>query len=277
MNALAREIVEKIAVPVPEPIERDHVDEAKERLILARQTHLDSLASKLHESRVRRVLEPVLAGTLVDQDPTYNDAISYVRDLGLVALSRPVRVANPIYREIIARVLSESTEDNVTVDPRSFVQTDGRLDFRKLLEEFAAFWVEHGEVLSRRDAYHEAAPQLVLMGFLHRIVNGGGYVAREYGVGRGRIDLHVRWPYTDSAGKRAWQQEAVEMKVWRDRGKDPLAQGLAQLLGYLKQLGLKKGALVIFDRRSDAPDIEQRTRFEQGSTEAGYEILVLRA
>jgi len=277
VNALAREVVEEISVPAPEPIERDHVDQAKERLILARQTHLDSLASKLHETRVRRMLEPVLAGTLADIDPTYDDSASYVRDLGLIAPNNPLRVANPIYREIIARVLASPVEGNVTVDPRSFVQAAGRLDFRKLLEEFAAFWVEHGEVLSRRDAYHEAAPQLVLMGFLHRIVNGGGYVAREYGVGRGRIDLHVRWPYTDGAGKRAWQQEAIEMKVWRDRGKDPLAQGLTQLGGYLKQLGLKKGTLVIFDRRSDAPDIEQRTRFEHVSTEDGYEVLVLRA
>ena len=264
-------------MPPPEPIVREHVDQAKERLILARQTHLDSLASKLHEPRVRRVLEPVLAGMLTDPDPTYNDDTSYVRDLGLIAAGPPVRIANPVYREIIARVLAESTEGNVTVDPRSFVLDDGRLDFRKLLEEFAAFWVENGEVLTRRDAYHEAAPQLVLMGFLHRIVNGGGYVAREYGVGRGRIDLHVRWPYTDSDGKRAWQQEAIEMKVWRDRGKDPLKQGLAQLGGYLKQLGLDHGTLVLFDRRTDALDIEQRTRFEHAVTDEGYDVLVLRA
>ena len=277
VNALAREVVEKIAVPPPEPISRDHIDQAKERLILARQTHLDSLASKLHEPRVRRVLEPILAGTLTDPDPTYNDDASYVRDLGLIAPGDPVRTANPIYREIIARVLSASIEGNVTADPRSFVLADGRLDFRKLLDEFVAFWVEHGEVLSRRDAYHEAAPQLVLMGFLHRIVNGGGYVAREYGVGRGRIDLHVRWPYTDSDGKRAWQQEAIELKVWRDRGKDPLARGLTQLAGYLKQLGLDRGTLVLFDRRSDAADIEERTRFEDAKTDEGHEVLVLRA
>jgi hypothetical protein len=102
-------------------------------------------------------------------------------------------------------------------------------------------------------------------------------VGREYGVGRGRIDLHVRWPYTDSDGKRAWQQEAIEMKVWRDRGKDPSTQGLGQLGGYLKQLGLDRGTLVLFDRRTDAQDIEQRTRFEQATTSEGYDVLVLRA
>jgi hypothetical protein len=49
-----------------------------------------------------------------------------------------------------------------------------------------------GEILTRKDAYHEVAPQLVLMAWLQRIVNGGGYVEREYGVGRGRTDLLVR-------------------------------------------------------------------------------------
>lgn len=78
-------------------------------------------------------------------------------------------------------------------------------------------------------------------------------------------------------GKRAWQLEAIEMKVWRDRGKDPLAQGLGQLGGYLKQLGLDNGTLVLFDRRSDAQDIEQRTRFERAVTDEGYDVLVLRA
>jgi hypothetical protein len=277
VNALAREVVEEMGVTPAEPILGDHVDQAKERLILARQTHLDSLAGKLHEPRVRRVLEPVLAGTLANLDAVYDDDALYVCDLGLIARGNPLRVANPIYREIIARVLASSVEGNVTVDPRSFVLPDGRLDFRKLLEEFAAFWTEHHEVLTRRDAYHEAAPQLVLMGFLHRIVNGGGYVAREYGVGRGRIDLSIRWPYTDGQGKRGWQQEAVEMKVWRDRAKDPLEQGLRQLGEYVKRLGLDRGTLVLFDRRSDAPDIEQRTRFEQAVTEQGFDVLVLRA
>jgi len=277
VNALAREVVEKIGVEPPTPITREHLDQAKERLVLARQTHLDSLVSKLHEPRVRRVMEPILAGSLAEPDLTYNDDVSYVRDLGLIAPGNPVQVANPIYREIIARVLSASIEGNVTVDPRSFVLPDGRLDFRNLLEEFAAFWREHGEVLTRRDAYHEAAPQLVLMGFLQRVVNGGGYVMREYGIGRGRIDLLVRWPYTDSDGKRCWQQEAVEMKVWSEHGKDPLAAGMKQLAEYLDRVGLDHGTLVLFDRRASAKDIEERTVFDRAVSDKGHEVVILRA
>ncbi|MCU0691988.1 MAG: hypothetical protein MUF54_11350, partial [Polyangiaceae bacterium] len=97
VNARAREVVEELGVPPPDPILGDPIDQAKERLILARQTHLVSLASKLHESRVRRVLEPVLAGTLAEFDAVYDDDASYVCDLGLIARGNPLRVANPIY------------------------------------------------------------------------------------------------------------------------------------------------------------------------------------
>jgi hypothetical protein len=47
------------------------VDEAKERLILTRATHLDSLVARLGEPRVRRVIEPLLAGILHTPDPAY--------------------------------------------------------------------------------------------------------------------------------------------------------------------------------------------------------------
>ena len=66
VNALAREVIEKIEVPVTEPITADHIDTAKERLILARATHLDSLLARLDEPRVRRVLEPMMAGDTVN-------------------------------------------------------------------------------------------------------------------------------------------------------------------------------------------------------------------
>ena len=268
--------MEEIAVPADQPIERKHIDEAKERLILARQTHLDSLVSKLHEERVRKVIEPLLAGTLVEPDVTYDDNASYVRDLGLITRVKPVQVANPIYREIIARVLSSAAEDNIVIDPRSFVTSEGKLEFRRLLGEFAAFWVEHGEVLTRRDAYHEAAPQLVIMAFLQRVVNGGGYVEREYGIGRGRIDLLVRWPFTGPDGKREWQCEALELKVWREGEPDPKAQGLKQLDQYLASLGLDHGTLVLFDRRAKAARIGKRTKFGKARTASGRAVVVLR-
>jgi AAA domain len=277
VNALAREIVEKMAVPPAEAIAAAHVEQAKERLILARATHLDSLVARLAEPRVKRFIEPVLAGTMDGPGDVYDDDLQYCRDLGLLSARNPIRIANPIYKEVTARVLADSVEGKVLAEPRSFVKPDGRLDFTRILQEFADFWREHGDILAASLTYHEVAPQLVLMAFLQRVVNGGGYIDREYGIGRGRIDLLIRWPYRDAAGAKAWQREALELKVWRDRQKDPLEKGLAQLDGYLDKAALTTGVLVIFDRRTGAEDIESRTRFEEAMTPAGRTVTLLRA
>ncbi|WP_437678329.1 ATP-binding protein [Sorangium sp. So ce131] len=276
-NALAREIVEEMRLPPTEPITAAHVDEAKERLILTRATHLDSLLARLREEPVRRVLEPILAGELPHHDPL-NEDHQYVTDLGLIAPDPPVRIANPIYREIIFRVLAGDTERAVLVERQGFIGPDGQLDMPRLLDAFAAFWREHGEVLAERTEYTEVAAQLVFMAFLHRIVNGGGLIDREIGIGKKRIDLLIRWPYTGEGGQRALQRVALELKVWRDRDKkgDPLPQGLAQLDQYLARLGLDEGVLVLFDLRSAAQPVEERTHLEQAITPSGRRVTVLR-
>ena len=125
--------------------------------------------------------------------------------------------------------------------------------------------------------YHDIAPRLVLMAYFQRVVNGGGYIDREVGVGRGRIDLLVRFACSDSAGQRPWQREALELKVWASGKPDPLPQGLRQLDGYLTQLGLDRGVLVIFDRRPNVQSAADRTRFEEMTTPGGCAVTVLRA
>jgi hypothetical protein len=114
------------------------------------------------------------------------------------------------------------------------------------------------------------------MAFLQRLVNGGGYVSREYGIGRGRIDLLIRWPYVEG-GKRAVQREAVELKLWHPGRPDPLPDGLRQLDDYLSRLSLDRGTLVIFDRRPDAPPIDERISFETTQTPSGRRVTLLRA
>jgi hypothetical protein len=272
VNALAREVVEKLGLAADLPITEAHVEDARERLILARATHLDSLVARLMEPRVRRIVEPIMAGALAGGD-TFDDDVAYVRDLGLIARDRPVRIANPIYREVIVRVLSGAAEEQIDVRPPAYVEADGRLSMARILEDFAVFWRTNGDVLAGKMPYHEVAPQLVLMAFLQRVVNGGGQVEREYGVGRGRIDLLVRWPLPGGDTQRA----ALELKVWAEGRPDPLAEGLLQLDAYLERLSLGEGTLVVFDRRSAARDVSGRTRFEDAVTVSGRVVRVLRA
>ena len=65
----------------------------------------------------------------------------------------------------------------------------------KLLAAFQAFFREHAEHWVERFQYKEAGPQLLLQAFLQRIVNSGGRIEREYGLGRVRTDLLVLWPW----------------------------------------------------------------------------------
>ncbi len=268
VNALARQMVEQLVPERSQALTAAHVDDAKESLVRRQDTHLDSLAERLREPRVRRILEPILAGAALGDVP--EDDLRFVQDLGLVRMARMggLEVANPLYREVIPRVLANTAMASMPQLPATWLRADGRLDTERLMETFLAFWRQHGQPLLGTAPYHEIAPHLVLMAFLHRVANGGGTLEREYAIGTGRMDLCLRYgPDT----------LALELKVWRDGEKDPLDEGLAQLDGYLAGLGLDGGWLVIFDRRGGQPPISERTRAAPAMSPAGRHVTVLRA
>ena len=271
VNALAAELVERVAGE-KDSIDTEDIDAAKEALILRQDTHLDSLIERLREPRVRRVIEPMLTGVDLGRETSLEDH-RYVRDLGLIVEgeSSNLEIANPIYHEIIPRALSSVAQAEIALDRRPFIAADGSLRFEALLAGFAIFWREHAESYLGRQPYSEAAAQLIFMAYLQRVVNGGGQVDREYGVGAGRIDLHVRWPRDDGSIDRY----AVELKVWRPGDPDPLEKGLDQLAAYLERLGLGRGVLIIFDARRSAPALTERMG-EENRRHAGKEIEIRR-
>jgi hypothetical protein len=251
VNALAYEIVGRMKVPTTTTITEDHLDEAAERIIVARATHIDSLLDKLRDPRVRRIVEPILAGTEVRFDP-FSDDLAYTTDLGLVRrTATTVEISNPIYRNVITRTLAGDLFDGIVgaPQPRSFVLPDGRLDLPGLLASFTEFWHRSEDLLDADEPYREVTPHVTLLGYLDRAINGGGFVDREYGVGRGATDLLIRWNHTGPDGKATVQREALEVKTHRLGDADPTAAGIVQLDGYLLRLGLPAGHLVIFDQR----------------------------
>jgi hypothetical protein len=106
------------------------------------------------------------------------------------------------------------------------------------------------------------------MAFLDRVANGGGGVDRETMVGGDRVDLVLRY---------GPDRLAIELKVWRDQRPDPLADGLAQLDGYLTGLSLETGWLIIFDQRRSQPPIAERTSTTEARTPTGRTVTVIRA
>jgi len=210
---------------------------------------------------VRRVISPILQGASLSEAVRQDD-IQYVLDLGLIRRIRPdgMVIANPIYREIIPRELSYITQLNLESLERTawYVGEDGRLDLNKLLTAFQQFFREHSEHWVERFDYKEAGPQLLIQAFLQRIVNGGGRVEREYGLGRRRTDLALFWPYD-----RGMQTAVVELKLWRKSLEQTIERGLGQTADYMDKIGTSAGHLIIFDRRPDVSWDEKIFREER--------------
>ena len=247
------------------PIDAEAILAAQERLILRRETHLDQLADKLQEERVRRVVEPLLSG---DAESGFSARdLEYVRDLGLVARDDPLRLANPIYAEVVPRELTWAVQAGLTEEMAWYVDADGGLNVRKLLAAFQTFFREHSEHWVGRFDYREAGPQLLLQAFLQRVVNGGGRIEREYGLGRGRTDLLIVWPH----GGRT-RRFVVECKLLRRSLERTVRDGLEQTAAYVDRCGAEAGHLVIFDRAADRNWDEKV--FRRRETGGGVEIEV---
>ena len=218
------------------------VDAAREALILRRETHLDQLADKLGEERVRRIIEPMLAGA--DGRDIQPRDLEYACDLGLLAADPPTRIANPIYAEVIPRELTWVIQRNMSHEMAGYLAED-TLDIERLLKGFQAFYRENSEHWGQRLTYREAGPQLLLQAYLLRVVNGGGRVEREYALGRRRTDLLVRWPLGTDRERRI----VIECKVRRERDamESLLEQGLEQIRDYMGRCGTAEGHLIVFE------------------------------
>ncbi len=268
VNALARQLTDVLAPDPTTPITANLVNQAKEILIKRQDTHLDSLDEKLLEARVQSVIEPMLAG--LPLGPVPKDDLQYVLDLGLCSMDPQggMVVANPIYREILPRALTVTPTASLPTIAPTWLYPNSSLNLEALRDSFLAFWLQHGEPLLGSAAYPEIAPHLVLMAFLHRVINGGGTLEREYAIGRDRMDLGLRYGAVTLG---------IELKVWRDRQSDPLIKGKEQLDGYLSRLAQDSGWLVIFDRRTTAAAIEARLIWSIDTTDSGRQITVIRA
>ena len=257
VNALAYEACFKVKAGRDrrEPITAVAIQDAREQLILRRETHLDQLAAKLREGRVRRVVEPLLSGA-PPADSLDSDDVQYARDLGLITRTGSVAMANPIYREIVPRALTYTTQEMmIPHDPVWYVSGDGSLRVSELLAAFQEFFREHSEPWIQRFEYQEAGTQLLLQAFLQRIVNGGGRLEREYGLGRMRTDLLIVWPLPGDPGKP--QKAVIECKVLHGSIESTLGKGLQQTHAYMDRCAASEGHLVIFDR-SEAKAWEEK-------------------
>ncbi len=253
----------------------DMVERAIENIIYRRDTHIDILINILKENRVRRVIQPMLTNSDDAEDSNIpSDDIQYVEDMGLIKCERgkPRRIANNIYREIIPRELTWSTQNGLTQNPQWYMNPDNSINMEKLLLDFQQFFRQNADSWIATFDYAEAGPQLLLQAFLQRIVNGGGYIDREYGLGRRRTDLLIRKPLTDGYGGPV-QRIVLELKIKRGALDKVIAEGLEQTSAYMDLCGsVDEGHLIIFDR-SGKKTWDERIWYDRRSF-AGRDIMV---
>ena len=270
VNALAYEACfrNKAGRDRSQSVTANAICDAREQLILRRETHLDQLTDKLQEERVRRVIEPLLSGAESDEAIPQDD-LEYVRDLGLVRRQSPIAIANPIYQEVIPRDLTYTTQEYLVQDPAWYVDADGSLRLADLLTAFQTFFREHSEHWVERFQYKEAGPQLLLQAFLQRIVNSGGRIEREYGLGRMRTDLLILWPAPeDTRPIQTVQRVVIECKLLYKSLDQTVREGLEQTRAYMDRCAAEEGHLVVFDRTTGKAWDDKIFRREEGIEDA---------
>jgi hypothetical protein len=269
VNALAYEVCfeNKAGRDRSKPITAQMFEAAKRELIIRRDTHIDQLLDKLREERVRSVVEPILEGTDEIEAISEND-IQYCEDLGLIKRKGNIEIANEIYREVIPRALSYAKQRTIYQKPQWYVEADGRLNMIKLLTNFQQFFREQSESWIERFQYKEAGPQLLMQAFLQRIINGGGQIDREYGLGKKRTDLYIRWPlipnrFPNKEEETEYpfpmfydinklQRIVIELKLKHKKSLEKvMADGLRQTSNYVDKTGAKEAYLIIFDQENE--------------------------
>jgi len=244
VNAVAREVIaEMLQSDYTQPVTARLVDKAIQTIILRRDTHIDSLLERLKEDRVRKIIEPLVMGGDQPID-RLSDDYQYVCDLGFIKNGEKITPSNPIYGEVIARSLSLNYQNDFSAEKypskTSRYLHDGNIDMDLLMCDFQRFWRENSTIWKQKYQYQEAAPHLILMAFLQRILNGGGNIIREMAAGTGRTDLCVVYE-----GKKY----PVELKIRRND--KTLQEGIEQTLRYMETFGCTDGWLAIFDQRPE--------------------------
>ncbi|MDR1035745.1 MAG: hypothetical protein LBT40_04010, partial [Deltaproteobacteria bacterium] len=154
VNALADNvIVEQFKNDYSRIITAHEIDLAVHDLILRNDTHFDSLAERLREPRVRRVVELVIVGAESLPNGVSSDDAGYVVDLGLLQADTARNhywPANPVYGEVIARSLTWDIQNEIPEDFANKWMDGTGIDMNGLLKAFQEYWRMNSHALKEK-------------------------------------------------------------------------------------------------------------------------------
>ena len=147
--------------------------------------------------------------------------------------------------------MAEAQQDNFYARFKpNWLDNTGRIDTNAMLSMFKDFWCKNSDIWGTNiPGYKHAAPQLVLQAFLQRVVNGGGYITREYALGTRRTDLFIEWLYKIDE-KNKIQNIVIEIKTIDKKQKYETLRddALTQTAIYAKKCKTNDAHIIIFDR-----------------------------
>jgi len=175
----------------------------------------------------------------------YDDRLSFLRVNGVIVdKAGQCAIPVPIYKKCLYQAFKPLLNGNSEVrhfkdpfvDEALFLDDSGHLDMRRLLDRYALYISERGQVIFSGEKYREGIYHYNLDAFLASYAGVfGGSVFPEVPEGGGRVDLLVL------QGRNRWIVEVKRFLNLRN-----LEQGKRQLLTYVKRSGLAEGYLVVF-------------------------------
>jgi hypothetical protein len=104
------------------------VEQIKEIIIQRRDVHLNQLSDKLTEPKAAMIIQQIITGESTDYNQNItNDDFQYLIDLDLRRIGNDdYEIANPIYREVIPRVLTTNLEQVLGQNPMWYINTNGK-------------------------------------------------------------------------------------------------------------------------------------------------------
>ncbi|MDR1040015.1 MAG: hypothetical protein LBR80_07585 [Deltaproteobacteria bacterium] len=295
VNALAKDIiVERFRNDYSRPITGADVDLAAYDMLLRGETHFASLMERLKEPRVRKVIDPVIAGDASLPEGVTAEDIGYVIDLGLLKTDSDITVSlrpsNPIYGELIADAISWDIKKRVPLHLAGRWMDGTRLDMDGLLRAFQVYWSENSE-FNEKPKSKDGSPPSPIGGKIgwslddtalldkHDIPPEILQIIRAHLTGFGResfphIVLFAFLQRVTNGGAKVHRNYAlgrsmvdicaiykdvrypVELKI---KGVQALEKSLEQLSGYMDKCQSLAGWLVVFDKDSEKPWSEKIT------------------
>lgn len=243
VNALAREVAERADDGGGRrPVTVESVDDALQSLVTRRDANLVALLEPLKEERVRKIVEPMIAGGTVATGGLADD-YRYAVDSGLIRRDAGKTVpSNPVCGELIVRALSAGYRDEIVATlgecRLSRYLRDGRLDVDSMMRDFQRFRRE--TVSARRDRlrYRDVALHLSLVAFLQSVADDGGRIRVETSSDTDRMDLCI-----------VCEGRKYPVAITVRNGSATVAEGTERMAKHLASLGCDEGWLAVFDRR----------------------------